>query len=141
MDLEQLKHKNSADTQALAQPYQPIIYAIPKAQWEAMLALMTNNLPFMDTMATEEGLETYYEETNKTLHKVADRMGGFQQELSSQVGKMNEQNSRWVRDLEASLKKQAEQNQKNLWRKMIWISMGQSIFLALMMILLTLILR
>ena len=54
---------------------------------------------------------------------------------------MNEQNSRWVRDLEVSLKNQAEQNQKNLWKKMIWILTGQSIFLILLMILLIWILK
>ena len=50
MDLEQLKHKNSTDAQALTQPYQPVVYAIPKPQWEAMLALMKENLPFMDAI-------------------------------------------------------------------------------------------
>ena len=141
MDLEQLKHKNSTDIQTLAQPYQPIVYAIPKAQWEAMLSLMTENLPFMDAMATEENMAYYYQEISKTLRNLTDSQSSHQREMTSQAGRMNEQNSRWVRDLEASLKNQAERNQKNLWRKMIWILTGQSIFLALMTILLTLILR
>ena len=141
MDLEQLKHKNTSDTQALAQPYQPVVYAIPKAQWEAMLALMTENLPFMDAMATEENMAYYYQEMSKTLRNLTDNQSNHQREMTSQVGRLNEQNSRWVRDLEASLKNQVEQNQKNLWMKMIWILTGQSIFLVLMMILLTLILR
>ena len=141
MDLEQLKHKNSTDTQTLAQPYQPIVYAIPKAQWEAMMTLMVNNLPFMDAMATEENMAYYYQEISKALGRLTDSQSNHQREMSSQAGKMNEQNSRWVRDLEALLKKQTEQERKNLWRKMIWIMTSQSIFLALMMILLTLILR
>jgi len=62
LDLEQLKHKNTSDTQALAQLDQPVIYAIPKVQWEAMLALMTENLPFMDAMATEENMAYHYQE-------------------------------------------------------------------------------
>ena len=141
MDYEQLKHKNSADTQTLAQPYQPIVYAIPKAQWEAMLALMTENLPFMDAMATDENMAYYYQEVSKALRNLTDSQNNHQREMSSQAGKMSDQNSKWVRDLEASLKNQAERNQKNLWKKMIWIFTGQSIFLALMMTLLTLILR
>jgi len=141
LDLEQLKHRNGADTQALAQPYQPIIYAIPKAQWEAMMALMVNNLPFMDAMATEENMAYYYQEISKALGRMTDNQSTHQREMSSQVWKMNEQNSRWVRDLEASLNTQAERNRKNLWRKMIWIMTGQSIFLGLLTALLAWILR
>lgn len=141
MDLEQLKHRNTPDTQALAQPYQPIIYAIPKAHWEAMLALMTENLPFIDAMATEENMAYYYQEISKALCCLTDSQSNHQRELSSQVGKMNEQNSRWVRDLEASLKEQSERNQKNLWKNLIWIMAGQSLFLGLLTVLLTWILR
>ena len=141
MDLEQLKHKNTPDTQVLAQPYQPIIYAIPKAQWEAMLALMTENLPFMDAMATEENMAYYHQETDKTLRRLTDSQSNHQKEMSSQVGKMNEQNSRWVRDLEASLKSQTQENQENLWKKLTWILIGQSLYLSALLITLTLILK
>jgi hypothetical protein len=106
-----------------------------------MLALMTENLPFMDAMATEENMAYYYQETDKSLCRLADSQSNHQRELSSQVGKMNEQNSRCVRDLEASLKNQAQQHQKNLWRKMLWIMAGQSLLLSLLTVLLTWILR
>lgn len=105
------------------------------------MALMVNNLPFMDAMATEENMAYYYQEISKALGRMTDNQSTHQREMSSQVWKMNEQNSRWVRDLEASLNTQAERNRKNLWRKMIWIMTGQSIFLGLLTALLAWILR
>jgi len=141
LDLEQLKHRNSSATEALEQPYQPIIYAIPKAHWEAMMGLMKENLPFMDTMATEENMAYYYQEISKTLCCLTDNQSNHQKEMSSQVGKVNEQNSRWVRDLEASLKNQAEQNQKKLWKHLSILIGAQTIILSLLTILLTWILR
>ena len=141
MDLEQLKHKNSSATQTLEQPYQPIIYAIPKAHWEAMLALMTENLPFMDAMATDENMAYYYQEISQTLVRQMDSQNNYQREISSQVGKMNEQNSRWVRDLEASLKNRAERNQKNFMKRLSILIGTQTIILSLLTVLLTLILR
>ena len=148
MDLEQLKHRNSADSQTLAQPYQPVVYAIPQAQWKAMLDLMTNNLPGIPALqesvyylVTQEGLETYYEETSKSLARLTGSLDSHQREMASQVGKMNEQNSRWVRDLEASLKSQSKENQERLWKKLTWILIGQSLYLSALLITLTLILR
>jgi len=148
LDYEQLKHKNSTDTQEVNRAYPPENYWIPKGQWNSIVNLLTRNLPLLpeileivDALAVEETMRLYYQATKKSLEDLGREQSSHQREMASQVGKMNEQNSRWVRDLEALLKNQVEQNQRNLWKKMIWILTDQSIFLTLMMILLTLILR
>ena len=141
MDLEQLKHKNSTDTQALAQPYQPIVYAIPKAQWEAMLALMTENLPFMDAMATDESMAYYYQEMSKALRNLTDSQSNHQREMTSQAGKMQDAFGRQSRDLDRSLTNWQEQFQKKTWKRLSILIGAQTIFLSLLTILLTWILR
>ena len=95
----------------------------------------------MDAMATEENMAYYYQETSRTLCKLTNSQSNHQREMSSQVGKMNEQNSRWVRDLEVSMKKQTEQHQKNLWKRLSILLGAQTIFLSLLTFLLTWILR
>jgi len=148
LDLEQLKHKNSADTQEVSRSYPPENYWIPKVQWNSIANLLTHNLPLlpeifgcMDTLAAEESMAYYYNEMSKTLRNLTDSQSDHQREMSSQAGKMSEQNSRWVRDLEASLKKQTEQHQKNLWKCLSILIGAQTIFLSLLTILLTWILR
>jgi len=141
LDLEQLKHRNSSATQALEQPYQPIIYAIPKAQWEAMMALMVNNLPFIDTLATEEGLETYYEETSKSLIRLTGSLDNYQREMSSQAGKMQDEFGRQSKELGRTMTNWQEDFQKKTWKRLSILIGAQTIFLSLLTILLTWILR
>jgi len=148
LDLEQLKHRNSAATEELERPYPPENYVIPKKQWASIVNLLTNDLTLLpwiwervDALATAETLRLYYQAMKQSLEEIAREQRNHWQEISSQVGKMNEQNSRWVRDLEASLKSQAEQLQENLWKKLTWILVGQSLYLSALLITLMLILR
>ena len=102
-----------------------------------MMSLMANNLPFMDTMATEEGLETYYEETSKSLTRLTSSLDGYQREISSQVGKMQEESSSQIRNLERTLTNWQEQFQKKTWQHLSILIGAQTIILSLLTILLT----
>ena len=148
MDLEQLKHRNSADTQEVSRAYPPENYWIPKGQWNSIANLLTRNLPLlpeileiMDTLATDENMRRFYQATKQSLEEIAREQHSQQREMSSQVGKMNEQNSSWRRDMEAFLRNQTEQFQESLWKKLTWILIGQSLYLSALLITLTLILR
>ena len=97
LNIETLKEKNQANTEQLNKPYQPLVYAVPQDQWEAMLSLMKDNLTTLPTMtATLKSLptaRTLQDTSERIVSKVilqGDNLRSDFQSVSRQVGKNQE---------------------------------------------------
>lgn len=139
-ELEQLKSRNAEDGSALRKPYQSVVYAIPKEQWEAMLRLLTGNLSTLPgiteavgTLATEGDLAEYIDriltDERDSARKVRMEMQAMAADLraqmtnlSSQVGSYREQNSKDQAALTDSLQSQYKQMTSKLWKRLaVWL--------------------
>jgi len=112
LDYEKLKRQNAADTAALNQPYQPVVYAIPQEHWIVMMRLMKQ-------------LPEILSATEQCRNQI--------REMSSQAGRTQEQSSQRLKELEDLLYRQAQQNQSALLKKLaFWLGAGVMFLAALL---------
>ncbi len=81
--LDEMTAKNAMLEEELLKPYEPIVYAIPMEQWEAMLSLMKNCVDFQPQMV-------------KILQTLSTKTS--QQQTVQEMGKMINDSLDWAED-------------------------------------------
>jgi hypothetical protein len=120
LDYEKLKRQNAADTAALDKPYQPVIYAIPEEHWIVMMRLM-KQMP--------------------EILSASEQCRNQLKEMTSQAGRIQEQSSRRLTELENSLLHQLQQSQSEQLKRLgFWLGAGV-MFLATLLTSLLIFLR